>query len=497
MDDDLQIRQVDLSLGSLAAPRETIAHARATDAGPDEAARGGPGAEKGAGQDEAAILRRYLREIAPVATLTRAQEVEHATNLERRTAAWAQAVGHIPFTARFVVELWRTIRAEGRVTATLSALHRDGSGRDYSAPIDTAINRVKRILDRFDGAQSLRDPQVRKKAVALRIVLARAVAAAELSMEVMRAAQLALAARLEEFERVPSASLRVSLEREVGMGVRALRLEVQEIERLYLELSQAKNRFVRHNLKLVVAVAKNFRGMGIPFLDLIQEGNLGLIRAVEKFDHSRGFKFSTYAVWWIRQSFIRVIQNHSRTVRLPSHIYDLMLRYERANRRLSDVLGRQPSVSEMRETLQIGTDEMNKLQEARLKPLSLETLVPGTESKRVKDVLPDTRNAGTSPSTDTGKLQRDLERLLGGLNAREAEVLVWRFGLRGEDDHTLQEIGEKLGLSRERVRQIEAEALSKLRPRVSSLGLYALIEGSHREPGTASARYKPAESQRT
>ncbi len=446
--------------------------------------------DAGLGLDSAALLRRYLREIAPLPTLTRDQEGALARALERETAAWAAAVRAIPFAARFVVERWRRIRDEARVTATLSALHRDGSGQDYSGRIDAALARVERALRRFDAAAAgTGAAPAGPRLLALRRSLARSLAAADVSLEIAREAHVELCRRVAELEGARASALRAALEREAGLSVRELRPAVRELDALHAALSRTKNTFVRHNLKLVVAVAKDFRGMGISFLDLIQEGNLGLIRAVEKFDHRRGFKFSTYAVWWIRQSFIRVVQNHSRTVRLPSHVYDLMLRYERANRSLARRFGRDPSPTELREALGIDSEEMDLLLEVRQKTISMEALVPGTESKRVKDALPDPRADRPGLALDGVKLQRELEALLGGLDTREQKVLIWRFGLRGEEDHTLQEIGEKLGISRERVRQIEAGALSKLRPTVAQLGLRTLVEAPDHEPGVTGTRY--------
>jgi RNA polymerase primary sigma factor len=231
----------------------------------------------------------------------------------------------------------------------------------------------------------------------------------------------------------------------------------------WTRLGEVKNVFVQHNLKLVVAIAKDFRNMGITFPDLIQEGNIGLIRAVEKFEYQRGHKFSTYAVWWIRQALIRAIQNHSRTIRIPSHVHDTLLKYYRAYNALEKKLGREPTTREIAETMDIEVERAEQLQRMVREPVSLEKDVPGTDSKKVKDIVADVNPISPVNGLDHARLERASDDSIGQLCERERNILRWRFGLKGEREHTLEEIGGRLGLSRERVRQLEARALAKLR----------------------------------
>ena len=223
-----------------------------------------------------------------------------------------------------------------------------------------------------------------------------------------------------------------------------------------------KNRFIEHNLKLVVAIAKDYRNLGLSFPDLIQEGNLGLIRAVEKFDHRRGFKFSTYAVWWIRQALVRAIQNHSRTIRLPSHVHDRLQRSQRVRAELTGKLGREPTAAELAPALGTDIDSLESLDRLSREAISLESSVAGTE-KRLEEFVSDPTAITPDGGIDGDRMRSGVGSLIQSLSDREQLILRLRYGLGGEEEHTLEQIGQSLGLSRERVRQLEARALKKLR----------------------------------
>jgi RNA polymerase primary sigma factor len=267
-----------------------------------------------------------------------------------------------------------------------------------------------------------------------------------------------------EKDNIPRLQRRIiQIEEQSGLAV----TEIKEINRRMsmgeARARRAKKEMVEANLRLVISIAKKYTNRGLQFLDLIQEGNIGLMKAVDKFEYRRGYKFSTYATWWIRQAITRSIADQARTIRIPVHMIETINKLNRISRQMLQEMGREPTPEELGERMDMPEDKVRKVLKIAKEPISMETPIGDDEDSHLGDFIEDnTIHSPVDAATGQG-LQEATKEVLAGLTAREAKVLRMRFGIDMNTDHTLEEVGKQFDVTRERIRQIEAKALRKLR----------------------------------
>jgi RNA polymerase primary sigma factor len=426
------------------------------------------------------LVRVYLTHIGRRKLLTARQEQEIGRKIEVARGELLAALVVIPAARRTLLSLADTIRRHAAPAAELILLPDGGELKPEKIdPVMRAFARVRRLegqiethRERIASRRSTPESRARARHEIERLEETMAAAVRDLPIRPSVVDEIVaelrnLDGQLKEADAMATGPERTGTLR--GLEARAgLRRQTftQRYERV-LDREQAvlrsKHELVEPNLRLVVSVAKRYLGRGLSLLDLIQEGNIGLMKAIDRFQYRRGFKFSTYATWWIRQGITRAVADYGRTIRLPVHVIESLNKLTRARRELLTESGREPRPEQLAARMGVPVGKVLLLLEAARIPASLETPIAAGEETLLGHVVRDVTSGSPEEEAIRGQLAREVEHAMGPLNEREREVLRLRYGLGVEREHTLEEIGRRLSVTRERVRQIEAKAIAKMR----------------------------------